>query len=187
MSDAPIPLEVFAALSEPEIIERYRRGTERIERRLLDLNDDQLDMFFTPDANAGRWSCRVLLGHLADAELSFVHRMRRTVAEEHPLLSAWDEDAFIDAGLYGKVDAAGKAIGPRLPVAGSVAVIHTLRAWHTDWLRTLAAEQWKRTALHPQRGEQSVRVIMNYTTWHLEHHVWFLGRKLTRLLGPAAA
>ena len=29
----------------------------------------------------GRWPIRVLLGHLADAELVFVHRMRRAVGE----------------------------------------------------------------------------------------------------------
>lgn len=171
----------FQAMSNSELAERFRRGSERFERRLLTLNDDQLDTFFKPELGVGRWSCRVLVGHITDADLAFVHRMRRAVAEDHPVLAAWDEDAFIDAGLYGN-DKGGKAY----PVAGFIAVIHTLRMWHGEWLRTLVPQQWDRVALHPQRGEQSVRVILNYAAWHLEHHGWYLARKLEHLLGPRA-
>lgn len=173
-------LASFQAMPTDELVERYRRGSELIERRLLDLNDAQLDTFFKPEAGVGRWSCRVLLGHLADAELVFVHRMRRTVAEEKPVLAVWDENAFIDSGLYG-----GEGDGKARPVAAFVAVIHTLRLWHGEWLRTLSKEDWSRSCLHPERGEQTVRVILNYATWHHEHHLWYLRLKLDKLLGAA--
>lgn len=117
---------------------------------------------------------RVLLGHIADAELVFSHRMRRAVAEDHPVLAVFDENALIDSGMYH---------GPACPMAGFVAVTHTLRTWTAEWMRTLTDAQWARTALHPERGELSVRMIANYATWHLEHHGWFLQRKLVRLLG----
>lgn len=178
--DTPPALSGFIALAHPDIIDRYRRGTERLQRRLLDLNDARLDTAFHPDRGVGRWPCRVLMGHLADAELAFVHRMRRVVAEERPVFSAWDENAFIDAGLYG-----GASGGRDKPVAAFVAVIHTLRAWNAEWLATLGDGAWARSGLHPERGEQTLRTIMNYATWHLEHHAWYLDRKLELLLGPA--
>ncbi len=172
-------LAEFQALPNRELGARYARGIERIERRLLELTDAQLDTFFAPEAGVGRWSCRVLLGHLVDADMSFIHRIRRAVAEDRPVFSVWDENAFIDSGLYG-----GPAGGKDKPVAAFVAVLHTLRRWHAEWMGTLTDAQWARAGLHPERGEQSVRVIMNYATWHLEHHAWFLSRKLERLLGP---
>lgn len=177
---APPTRDQLAPLSTPDLIARFRIGVERFDRRLLQLDDAQLDMAFLPDAGVGRWPCRVLVGHLADAELAFVHRLRKVVAEERPILQPWDEQAFIDAGLYG--DARG---GAQFPVGGFVAAIHTLRRWTGEWLATLTPEQFAREGLHPERGVQSVRVILEYDTWHLEHHAWYLNRKIERMLGPA--
>lgn len=178
--DAPPPRESFDRLDRAELIERYLGGVERFERRLLDLDDAQLDTYFRPEAGVGRWSCRVLVGHVADAELVQAHRMRRAVAEDRPVFAMWDENAFIDSGLY-----AGEAGGADRPVAGSVAVVHTVRLWMADWLRSLAPEAFGRQALHPEAGPVTVARLLAGATWHLEHHAWFLSRKLERLLGPA--
>lgn len=184
-TDTVPQLATFQAMSAPELSERFRLGTDRIERRLLELNDEQLDTFFRPEVGVGRWSCRVLMGHLADADLVFVHRMRRAVAEDRPILAVWDENAFIDAGVYSDEPPPKGQGGKGHPVAGFVAVIHTLRMWHGEWLRTLTDEQWNRAALHPERGEQNVKLILTYATWHLENHAWYLSRKLAHFLGPA--
>src|ERR1043166_7965282 len=157
--------EAVAALPDGELISRYRRGLEAFDVRIFELSDDQLDAAFLPDADVGQWPVRVLVGHLADAELAFTHRMRRAVAEENPVFAAWDENAFIDAGLYR---------GGQHPIGGFVATIHTLRRWTSDWLATLSPEQLARRAMHPERGPQTVREILVYATWHLEHHARFL-------------
>lgn len=168
----------IARLTDEELIARYRGGLQTIDPRVFELSDEQMDMAFLPDAGVGRWPVRVLVGHLADAELAFTHRLRRAVAEEHPVFAVWDENAFIDSGLYN---------GGQYPVAGFIAVLHTLRRWTAEWLFAVTPEQLARKALHPERGEQSVRDILVYTTWHLEHHARFLNAKVCRMLGPAPA
>ncbi len=124
-STTPAPLtgetaEQIARLDDLALIHRYRRGLENFDRRMFELTDEQMDMAFLPEAGIGRWPVRVLVGHLADAEIAFIHRMRQAVAESNPVFAPWDEDAFIDAGLYA---------GGQHPVAGFVAVIHTTRRW----------------------------------------------------------
>lgn len=184
-------LAAFLAMSPAELLSRYTIGIERFDRRVVTLNDEQLDMAFLPDANVGRWPVRVLLGHLADAELAFVFRMRLVVAEDHPVLTPWDENAFIDNGLYtAKIRRESAGLGPaaeRMPVTqsigGPMATIHTLRKWHAEFLRTLTDAQWERKGLHPQRGEQTVKTILGYDTWHLEHHAAFLNAKVEKFLG----
>jgi hypothetical protein len=74
----------------------------------------------------------------------------------------------------------------RLSIGGPIASIHTLRKWHAEWLRSLRAEQWERKGLHPQRGEQTVRMILAYDTWHLENHAWYLNAKVEKFLGGAS-
>lgn len=172
---SPSP-NLFQPLSTTGLIDRYAAGTQLIERRLLDLDDEQADTYFRPEAGVGQWSCRALVGHLADAEVVLVHRMRRTLAEDQPLLTIWDEDAFIDAQLY--TARAGR-------IAGFIATIHTLRLWTSEWLRSLDPPSWERVALHPEAGEQSLRDQLVKTTWHFEHHIWFLRRKLQLLLASA--
>jgi hypothetical protein len=113
---------------------------------------------------------------LADAEVAQVHRIRRTVAEDNPVFSVWDENAFIDAGLYGS-----SQTGHAHPIGGFIGTIHTLRKWTTEWLRTITPEQWQRAALHPQKGPQTVRSLVEMITWHLEHHAVFLNKKVCRM------
>lgn len=177
MPTPPQPtLAALAPLSNTDLVKRFAIGIEHFNPGLLKLDDRALDTAFRPEAGVGRWPVRVLVGHLADAELGFIHRLRRIAAEEHPLLQPWDENAFIDAGLYGTPET-----GPCYPVGAFIATIHTLRKWTAEWLATLPDAAFARKGLHAVNGEQTLRTILEYDTWHLEHHAWFLNRKLERL------
>lgn len=166
----------LAPLSIAELVKRYAIGVEHFDKRVLSLDDESLDTAFRPEAGVGRWPVRVLVGHLADAELSFVQRMRRIAAEDHPLLEAWDENAFIDSGMYGTPQT-----GPRHPVAAYIAAVHTLRKWTGEWLTTLPEAAFARIGMHSVRGEQTLRTVLEYDTWHLEHHAWYLNLKVHKL------
>lgn len=175
------------------LVMRYRRGIEAIDRRVFTLSERQIDTAFLPDAGVGRWPVRVLVGHIADADVAQTHRMRRAAAEMNPVLSVWDEDAFVEANLYGNDHEgyADTADGDRARVmqalGGDLAVIHTLRQWTGQWVLRGGDAVLERRALHPERGEVTVRRMVATMTWHLEHHARFLTRKLDLMLGPAAA
>jgi hypothetical protein len=178
--DSPQPfLAALDAISNTSLINRYRVGVERFDRRVFQMTDAQLDMAFLPDAGVGTWPIRVLLGHLADAEMVLVHRLRRIASEDRPLMQYWDENAFIDSGLmYGTPET-----GPKFPPGAFVATVHTLRQWTAGWLTTLAPEVFERSGLHSELGEQKFRAILQYNVFHLDHHAWYLNRKVQRLLG----
>ncbi len=187
----PMTAEELEKLPSLQLIARYRRGIENFDRRVFELDERQIDAAFLPEAGVGQWPVRVLVGHCADADLASVHRMRRAVAEENPLLSNWDENAFVDSNIYGNRHE-GYADSPEgdharvmNALGGHMAVIHTLRQWVGQWLMSLSEEQLNRQAMHPERGPQSVRRMVALYTWHLEHHAAFLTKKLDKMLGPA--
>lgn len=186
MSCLTLPRPTLAELashSGEDLVRRAAIGIEHLDARLFQLSDEQLDQAFLPDVGVGTWPVRVLLGHLADAEMVFVHRMRRVVAEDRPVLAVWDEQAFIDGGAY-----SAAVLRPGMPmpnVGGFIATIYTLRAWMSEWLSCLDPGCWARQAMHPQRGPQTLRTICEYNTWHLEHHAWYLNAKVERFLGIA--
>lgn len=191
-------LPAFLAMPAIDLIARYRKGVENYDRRLFQLDESRLNhAFLAPragEADAGRWPVRVLLGHLADAEVSFVARFRRIVGEDAPVLEAWDENSFIDADVYGvraseaalpTLSEEAKAARASHALGGFIAVVHTLRQWAGSWLLTLPPEAFERRALHPTRGEITLRFVLAYATWHLEHHASILRRKLDKLVGDA--
>lgn len=187
---SPLSKDQIAALPTLQLIARYQRGIEWIDRRVFELSERQIDQAFLPDAGVGRWPVRVLIGHVCDADLAAVHRMRRAVAEDSPIFSEWDENAFVDANLYGNTHE-GYADDPDTDHArvmnalgGFLATTHTLRQWTAQWLYSLSDAQMARAGMHPTRGQMSVRDILASYTWHLEHHCQFLTKKLDLMVGP---
>lgn len=167
-------------LSAADLCARMRLGLDLFDPRVVELDNDQVSQAWLEDAGVGSWPIRVLIGHLADAELVLAHRIRRILAEENPALALWDEHAFIDGGLYGCTE--GSTLLP--PMGGDLAVIHTTRAWLTALLVQLGEDHWQRKGMHPDKGPISVREITNQNCWHLENHAWFLNAKIEKLLGP---
>ncbi len=184
-TEEPAGVEIYCAMAPGELLEPFEAGVDRLDARVFEVPDEDLDRAWPKDAAVGKWPIRVLLGHLADAELSFAHRMRRVVAEPGCEIGAWDEDAFIDAGHYGVVAMVEGDTPTRPAIGADVALLHTLRKWLGPWLAGLPAEAWERSGLHAQRGPMTLRDLVAYDTWHLERHAWFCNLKVDRLLGQA--
>ncbi|MEL7472825.1 MAG: DinB family protein [Planctomycetota bacterium] len=181
----PEGVRVLAEKAVGETLVRYRSGVGLLDRRLFELSDPHADARFDGVDGLGSWSVRVLLGHLADAELVYAHRIRRAVAEDRPVLANWDEAPFIDAGLYeAGTGQAGLRSAP--PVGGFVAMLYTTRQWLGEWMMALDDSVWSRTLLHPWYGATTTQELLAIVTWHFEHHVGFLRRKMDRLVGPVA-
>lgn len=180
-------LSDVARLEMPELIRRYRASVAAFDGRVFALDDAQLDQAFLPEAGCGRWPVRVLLGHLADTEMVLTHRIRRAAAQPGSVIEIWDEDAFIDSGLYAGPESAPKgvpALNDAPPQIGAfVGAVYTMRQWMGEWLGTLSESVWSNEVLHPERGPVSLRDFAVYNVWHLEHHADFLARKVKHFLG----
>ena len=173
------PLEAYRAMTKDELVGLFRIGVERFDKRVFELGNEQLDRVWMPEAGAGRWAIRVLLGHLADAEVINTHRLRKTFAEDGPVIEAWGPDEYIDSGLYGVGARDGEAVFQ--PIGAFVATIHTLRAWTGEWLEGLPPSAWDQKAMHTVRGAFTFRELVGLSTWHLENHAWFLNQKVAKL------
>src|ERR1035441_3402148 len=74
----------------PALLERFRRGPELLATALAGLSGEEEDFVSAP----GKWTIRQILAHVADAELVGAHRLRQVIAEDSPLLIAFDQDAW---------------------------------------------------------------------------------------------
>lgn len=178
--------EHLIGLDRDEAVRRYRASIACLDDRVFELDDEQLDQAWLPEAGVGRWPIRAVLGHLADAEMMQSQRIRRAVAEPGSVTGAWDPDAWFDSGIYGSAggpngEAAVNGMPP--PIGAFVAAIYTTRQWMGEWIGALGDEAWGRSVLHQTRGALTVRELVAMNTWHLEHHAWYVNAKVNKFLG----
>ena len=118
---------------------------------LADLSESQMHYVPSP----GEWSIHEVVIHLGDSETFGFERLRKTIAEDKPTLQVYDEDAWARNLSY-----------PRQERHFALALFSAQRRSTAALLRMLPPEAWKRTAMHPERGEISLYDIF---TIYLEH------------------
>ena len=107
----------------------------------------------------GKWSIAEIVAHLADTEVAMGWRVRMVLGQPGEPIQPFDQDAWASAMRYEKRD-------PRK----SLEQYRSLREANVALLKSLAPEDWKKSAMHPERGEQTVRTIVEMTAGHDLNH-----------------
>jgi len=110
----------------------------------------------------GKWTVRQILAHLADVELGMGFRIRQTVSTPGLAVQAFDQDAW--ARPYARLD-------PAL----AVEAFRALRAWNLALFANLTLEDWLAEGFHPERGFESVDVMVRMLAGHDLNHLPQLG------------
>ncbi len=138
------------------LIRRYENGPGDLIAGVDGLSDRDLDRRLA----SKKWTIRQQVHHLADAELNLVYRMKKIIAEENPLLMAFDQNEWADSFLYTKTS-----------VEGSIALFYTLRASMTPVLKSLKDSDFSRTGIHNENGKVTLLGVLEHTVEHFEHHL----------------
>lgn len=117
----------------------------------------------------GKWSIAEIVAHLADTEVAMGWRVRRVVSQPGEPLQSFDQDAWAAAMHYQKRDA-----------RKSLEQYRGLREANVALLRSLTPDDWKKSAMHPERGEQTVRAIAEMTAGHDLNHLAQIERILAK-------
>ncbi|MGA9390664.1 MAG: putative metal-dependent hydrolase [Candidatus Sulfotelmatobacter sp.] len=120
------------------------------------LSDQQLDTPYRPEG----WTVRQVAHHVPDSHINAYIRTKLALTEDEPTIKPYAEDRW-----------AHLADTQNTPVEVSLALLASL---HTRWvrlLRSLKAEDWKRTFRHPERGVMDLEETVAMYAWHSRHHV----------------
>lgn len=107
----------------------------------------------------GKWSIAEIAAHLADTEVAMGWRLRMVLSQPGEAIQPFDQDAWAAAMRYEKRDA-----------RKSLEQFRGLREANVALLTSLAPEDWKKSAMHPERGELTVRAIVEMTAGHDLNH-----------------
>ncbi len=147
---APWPAELDRKLHE------LRALPARARTAVAGLTDAQLD---EPHRKGG-WSSRQIVHHIANAHMHAYLRMKFVLIEQHPTVKPWDQDTWeaMDDERRG-------------PVEPSLAILDGVHARMAELLGRVKPEQWGRTALHPEYGIITLRMLLDTYAKHGAHHV----------------
>ena len=111
-----------------------------------------------PEPN--KWSVAELLAHLADAEIGSSWRYRQMIEHNGCPLSPYDQQLWNTLGRNAS----------RRP-ADSLQLFRLLREANLHMFEQLTEEQWGRHGIHAERGEMSVRDLMQQIAGHDLNHM----------------
>jgi hypothetical protein len=84
-----------------ELIHEYAQGYELLRASIDGLSEEQ--MRFRPAP--GKWSIHEIIVHVTDSEIVGLHRFKKVLAEDRPLLTAFDQDKWAAQLRYHELDA----------------------------------------------------------------------------------
>jgi hypothetical protein len=105
-----------------------------------------------------KWSAAQILCHLADCEVVFAYRLRQAMAEPHHVIQPFDQDVW--AAGYGAMDG-----------AAALAVFTAVRQWNVALFDRMSAADFDKRLTHPERGEMTVRTVLDTIAGHDLNHI----------------
>jgi len=147
-------------------IEQYEHGGDKLRQAVQGLTHDDLHAFPVP----GTWSIQEIVVHLLDSDLVLADRMKRVIAEDRPVLQAFDENAWAARLGYQATS-----------VEEAVNLLAANRHWMIRTLRRLADADFARAGLHSERGRVTLAELLATATNHADHHLRFLYAKRANL------
>jgi hypothetical protein len=129
---------------------------EKLKLLTHTLNDAQLD---TPYREGG-WSVRQVVHHIADSHNHAYNRFRWTLTEDKPTIKAYDQDSYAKSSDY-----------ITQPIAWSIEHIEVLHKKLVYIIESLTDEQWERSFIHPETGDEvNLKEMAMTYSWHSMHH-----------------
>lgn len=152
------------------LITEYLAGPAQLRQAVAGLTPEQL----CARPIAGKWSTLEVVCHLADFEPILADRMKRIIALDKPLLMGADENCFAAVLRYHDRD-----------VEEELRLIELTRSQMGRILKGLKSSDWERTGIHSERGELTLRQVVETATRHIPHHVRFIEEKRHALQSAA--
>jgi hypothetical protein len=136
------------------LMRQYKDGYKAVSDALSQLSEADLDR----RPASGGWTPREIVHHLADSETTATIRLRRLLAEEQPVIPAYDEELFARKLHYDR------------PIGSSMELLQAVRSANGELLEWLTEDEWARAGTHSEQGQYSVEDWLRIYAAHAHDH-----------------
>lgn len=138
-----------------DLIARYSAGYDEVLDALRDFPTE----LWTAHPLPGKWSAREIIHHLADSESTSAIRLRRLLAEDHPVIHGYDQDQYATRLKYNERD-----------VAPALQAFRAARASTTQLLERMTDDDWNREGEHTESGRYTAEQWLEIYAAHAHNH-----------------
>ncbi len=149
-------------LETQRLINRFEEGGALLKYAVCGLSDEHAQARPGP----GAWSIAEVTAHMADSDLVATDRMKRVIAEDNPILLAYDENAWIE-----------KLRSNEMPIDESANLFDVNRRWIARILRRCSEQDFARFGQHSERGRMTLAELLSTYVGHLDNHLKFVYAK----------
>ena len=143
------------AAHRQKLIDGYRAGFERVVRALDGFPVSQL----TARPFAGKWSAAEIVHHLADSEMQSATRLRKLLAEPHPVIQGYDQDRWAATLHY-----------QSRPIEPSLQAFRYARETTAQLFEHMSEADWRRLGWHDQAGSYHTERWLEIYAEHAHGH-----------------
>ena len=137
------------------LIARYAAGFDEVEGALTDFPAGGLTARPLP----GKWSAAEIVHHLADSESTSAWRIRKLLAEDHPIIQGYDQERYAKKLRYNERD-----------IAPSLEAFRAARATTVQLFPGLTDADWAREGWHTDAGRYSAETWLGIYAVHAHNH-----------------
>jgi hypothetical protein len=136
------------------LIAQYKDGYRAVRAALDQLSEAELDAHPAPDS----WTPREIAHHLADSETMSYIRLRRLLAEDHPVIQGYDEPEYARRLHYDR------------PISSSLEVFRAVRVASAELLESLNEDERAREGTHSESGRYTIDDWLEIYAAHAHDH-----------------
>jgi hypothetical protein len=136
------------------LIEQHKDHYRAVREALDQLSESELGKRSAP----GEWTPREIAHHLADNETMSYIRLRRLLAEDHPVIQGYDEPDYARRLHYDR------------PITSSLEALRTVRVASAELLDTLSKAEWAREGTHSESGRYTMGDWLEIYATHAHDH-----------------
>jgi hypothetical protein len=135
------------------LIKQYRQGHSVVVEALAGITPAELD------ARHEGWTAREVVHHLADSEMTSAIRLRRLLAEDHPIIGGYDEAMF--ARVLGYAER---------PIDAALDAFSAARRTTAEILARMTDADWAREGTHSESGRYTAEDWLQIYASHGHDH-----------------
>ena len=145
----------LSMIARRELIEEIEHAPVPLASIAKHLTESQLETPYRP----GGWTVRQVLHHVPDSHLNAYVRFKKAVTEDAPPIAGYEEARWAELA------------DTKLPVQVSMDLLTALHQRWVVFLRSLPADAFARTYVHPQMGAVTLDQALAIYAWHGKHHL----------------
>ena len=138
-----------------QLIAQYAAGYDEVAAALQGFPAGKLTVRAVP----GKWTAAEIVHHLADSETQSATRIRKLLAEPHPVIQGYDQDLWAKQLRYNERD-----------IAPSLEAFRQARATTMQLLSAMTDADWAREGWHSESGRYTAETWLRIYAVHAHNH-----------------